>query len=489
MRPGPRQELLRSDNRSAIAQIMLQPELSLEDQAAVARRELEARQAELGTLANRDRDNDSFANDPAASAILAFVRQNAERPVEVFERLATEADERHLRFIVDQLDEDGTLDRIFERIDEGATLDRLFGGPAGPSTAGESFVQVARLRPAWKNIRLAERRLSSGIFDSVSPAEARFAYHLVRLLPADAQDRFVRQDGGDWFRRLEEHLGEDMFQGGSNRPAEYQGIEIRRRNGALVNVAGEYTARLAEDQSHSFDAIMALARPGIDQRIATQIFQRLASVEVEVPSSAPDGRPTLLEALVRRLDQRGVIAQTFDALGDIQLLAGSYREVTLRIMLARDPAHVVIHARRLLDEGWFNSVTPREAYLAYQLLRTLPDDERTRFVEQEPELWSRVVSNLTTQMRASSDLNVFSEREGLQARRRIMAQLQRPGLWTAANVDQLRGLINMAIALGQGRAVFELSRQRAAYNNSALQPLVERLARYNPQRRVYKEPS
>jgi hypothetical protein len=466
-------ELLDPDsrNRDAIRRLMVEPVLSDEEREAVAQRAVQAQAAERAAQAERAARSQRFDGDPNTRTILEYVRAHIGNPADAIDKIsAVRSDEAQVRYIAETLEEEQLLDRLVEDLDEEDRYE--------PDARRKTFLLLLRFRPQWKNVALVERLLSTHILDwAVRPAEARFAYQIVRQLPLDAQDRFRRYDNGRWLRSLEEHIGEEAFRSG-----EYRGIEVHRREDQLVDLTERYAELLsvdAENQRH-LNVLLALAQRGIDEYTAPQIFLRLRAVHEAHPGRAPGGGPTLLEAIVHRLDSQGYIDRLFDELPRSLIFAEAHRATTLRIMLARDPIHAAQHARQLLQQDIFNAVTAREAYLAYQLVRALPDAERERFIADESGLWSRITEEMTDQMLLSSDLNAFVEREGGATRAGIVAQLMERATWSTDNAARLQGLIRMAIALGERRTVFLSSRRFEAYRDERLRPIVERYGLYDP---------
>lgn len=382
--------------------------------------------------------------------------------------------------IAQELEARGKLDTLIDNLPTQARF--------APEENTQTFLRLLSLRPNYKNVQLARSELSYGLFDyRINEDEARFAYRLIKVLPLEAQDHFRRLDDGKWYRRLESHINPELIKGG-----EYRGIEVREKDGLLEDAAEDFAARLgAKDAQKVLEELLELCKKGIDSKNAERVYQRIAAIGAATDKDKPDA--TLLGAIVRRLDGFGYIDKLFDELETTFIFAEANRATTLRIMLARDPAHAQHHARELIDSGFFDSVTPREAYLAYQIIRTLPPNEQRAFIEKDKgKAWSDILGAMTSQMRLSRDMNSYVERDGGLNRANILGQIARDEAWTEKNAPRLDGLIRMAIAMGERKAVFEISRLHwDAYKDGGadhpLKALARKYALYeNPTRTEYR---
>lgn len=455
-------------NRSTLAALITAPELTTEESEAATLRAARAIAEEETAARERGGRSQQFANDPDIRQTLTYLRQHRGDPIAAWNRLAAVVDDPPLfRYLVETLEEEGLLDRLVEGLPAGER--------AQPPDRARAFLEAIRLRPVFKNVEMIERLLSTGWFNGVSRDEARFAYLLVRRLPLADQERFRRRDDGRLLRNLEEGFGAEGVQSD-----EYRGLEFQRRNGELIDITEEYRSRIAADGDRNVEAIEALARQGMNTPRATQIFERLVAIHRSQPASGPGGGPTLLEAVVHRLDIQGIIDSMFAEMSSEQLFTETYRPATLRIMLARDSVHILLHARQLLRQNLLNAVTAREAYLAYQLIRALPDDERAAFIRTEPDLWNRISAEMSDEMLRSSDINAHVERLAGGPQARVRAQLLNRETWRAENAAQLRSLVSMACTLGDRRLVFDLSQRFRAYEVAELADMVRAFSLFDP---------
>ncbi|MBO7941838.1 hypothetical protein JTP77_038990, partial [Streptomyces sp. S9] len=127
------------------------------------------------------------------------------------------------------------------------------------------------------------------------------------------------------------------------------------------------------------------------------------------------GDEILLQAYLRELDSLGYIDELFGELPESFLFDQSNRVATLKIILARDPLRVREQARELVSRGLFSDwmVKDWEAYLAFQCVKALPDDERQAFIRDNPDTWARIQSEMGPAMRQARDINAYvGDREG-----------------------------------------------------------------------------
>jgi len=165
----------------------------------------------------------------------------------------------------------------------------------------------------------------------------------------------------------------------------------------------------------------------------------------------------------------------------------------LRIAALRAPWRNVELAEDLLSEAWiFNQVDEQEAYLAFQLIKVLPERIRENFLEAEGGAFAdRLRGNLTQEMRESATMNFYTGGEGRIDQASIQSQLLEDAPWQPGQERRLETLIRMAIAAGEHRWVFHQSRmrygaagseQRRRYTESGfIENIVEPLQLYNPE--------
>ncbi|MEJ2418317.1 MAG: hypothetical protein P8Y45_15595, partial [Exilibacterium sp.] len=104
----------------------------------------------------------------------------------------------------------------------------------------------------------------------------------------------------------------------------------------------------------------------------------------------------------------------------------------------------------------------------------LPQDERTAFVKNFPDSWSRIHSEMSKSMRQSRDLNLYIGDKAGTDRASVLAQLADAKTWQEANAPLLDGLVRMAIAMTEHRFAFERSKEFKAVEKPKLKPLVEK---------------
>ena len=329
-------------------------------------------------------------------------------------------------------------------------------------------------REPSRNLALIEKLLSYGLFDwCVRDGEARFAYLLVRSLPLDAQERWKRLDDGKWFQRLEDNIpAEDVLEG------RYRGV------GKGAGAFDPKTVDKLTDRRHGGGQgdRRAPSRQGLSGPKAVELFRRLLQLgRTGTTGSRGEGdRQRLLQTAVQRLDTLGHMDRLLAELPDAYLLNEMWRGEVLEVLAVRDPRHLERQARALLSYGIFDwAVTAREAWLAYQLVRSLPAADQTRLEEEDPDRWARIKSNMTAEMRSSHGITAIAAAAGLKARDRIRDKLRDRRLWVPARETELRSLIIQLYALDDRRWVFLHSRDVRADKVKGLGTLVADLGLFD----------
>lgn len=202
--------------------------------------------------------------------------------------------------------------------------------------------------------------------------------------------------------------------------------------------------------------------------------ERAFAVLEELAGSHPERIPPL--------DARGYVDRTFNHLPAETLYREDIRERTRTIMAAREPQVRIDKARSLLSLGIFDwAVTARDAFLAFQMVRSLPARQRQAFQDLEGGLyWARMIREMTDSMRAALDLTTARGGDEAREASSIRLQLSDNALWQSGPVNDVRVLVGLAVDFGDHRWVFDRSKQVNAYRRTELLPVVERFQLYDP---------
>ncbi|WP_263381638.1 eCIS core domain-containing protein [Granulicella arctica] len=495
--PGQIQDLLRSDNRLKIKSLTSAAQLLPEDpeERKASDEKILKKEAELA--ASR-KAVEALSTDPDANALLEKVRKALAPPLpEEGTSLSQQAlaalkllepyRGTVLEYVAEKLDGEGLLDTLIQDLPDSSF--------AGPEDRSEVLLGLVRGRLASKNIQMLVDLLSYGAFDwAIRDYEAKFAYRVLAAMSLGDQYRFRQLEGGKYFFRLVHHL-----------PRSYQEIEVHKASPeALQKIKGQFKpdARGAVDEEEGlYDAGRLYAQKRAEQGGVIQgyiekfqaahdagwkkadaeaRFQELAAVGAAGFGDKKVFRAKdqlLMETVVHDLDSRGFIEELFKALGDDFLFSEDNRSATVRIMMGRDPVRAAAHARDLVSLGLLDwAVTAREAFLAYLIVKALPEDQRSELIKNDGWAWSRIQSEMTEEMRQSRDLNLYvGDAEG-KDRASVLGQLAEKGTWTEANAARLDGLLRMAIAMSEHKYAFERSQEFKAYADGkpALNALVKK---------------
>lgn len=459
---------------------------------------------QIKSLLTVPRDGHGETRHPtSADAIAVLNRLSAER-----------GDSDRFHYIAEELESAGLIDTLLQLLPPES-----FTGETNHDHA-LTLTALVESRLSIKNEQLLEDLLSYGLFDwAIRDYEALFAYRLIRGMPLASQYRFRQRDGGKWYLRLLDNLPRD--EDGMRRP----GIEIRkaasteelaemRKQGAMTEIThgdwrdpqDSYFYNASEIQEQRLN--QGNARAQMDKLIAAfeekrkgiyydseakELYGELVKLGAGSlkPGMETSGDTALREAIIRELDYRGYIDELFGQLPDAFLYDQANRISTVKIMLSRDSMRVVAHARDLVSYGaldWL--VWDSEAYLAFECIRALPDEERSTLIREQPELWKRIQSEMGPAMRQARDINAFVGDKAGTHRAGVLAELAEKDFWVAANEVALDGALRMAMAMSEYQFAFERSQEfDVVTTQPVLLPLIEKYRLYNPAqgRAVYQK--
>ncbi|WP_346533686.1 DUF4157 domain-containing protein [Micromonospora sp. DPT] len=380
-----------------------------------------------------------------------------------------------LRHVVRRLDEAGRLDAL---LDDLPWEEKRIGATLGPR-----LLVVLAAREEHHALTRIESLLSYGFLDwAIRDHEARYAYLLLRSLPLAAQDRWRRLEQGKWFSRLEENIPAEDNLGGR-----YTGV------GTLAEPL-DPTRRSAgqADAGRIVEEIHQVVQTRLDGVTSVELVRRLIAYDRPTggATTGPDARGReALRTAVHRLDALRDLDRILDALPDAYLTHEMWRAELLDLLALRDPTHLERQARQLLAVGLTDwAVNPREAWLAFQLVRNLPVADQARLEAEDPDRWARMRSGMTPEMRASLAVTAISGPRRIEARDQLRDRLRDDRLWRAERATELRSLIVQLYALDDRRWVFLRSRDVRADRLAGLDTLVEELRLYHATRRPSFDP-
>jgi hypothetical protein len=232
LKPDKTAALEKTSNARAVRTILASPVdeaalvTALEESARAEQQEVEARQTAAALFTG---------NTKVAGELWSMLREIVDlldrwivrdrHVLGVLEKLGRYLREpQKLRAIADALEERGLLDKLIDEL----PLKVLFTdnpavgrGRRGEPTPGEEmpaprkvFLMLVSFRPAYKNVELAEKLLSYGLFDWViTDEEAMLAFHLVKALPERARQSFLAFEGEKYWKRIDDNITQSMREG------------------------------------------------------------------------------------------------------------------------------------------------------------------------------------------------------------------------------------------------------------------------------------
>ncbi|MGW3206858.1 eCIS core domain-containing protein [Streptomyces sp. NPDC001135] len=389
----------------------------------------------------------------------------------------------------------GPLLEVVRAMEDGGVVRRLIKAlpeqeRSETNPFGRVLLEVIRHRPVAANLAHLQDLLSYGFFGSLGGArDAWLAYQIVRRLPPADQDRWLRLDGGKWFRRLEDHIPDD-------KRDRYEGVAVERSpEGRLADVASELAEPLSGREGREvWTGIVELARRGVDEARAPGLLLRIHGAGERLPAARRDA---LRRAVVRRLDQLGMLSTVLVRLPDRFLLDSDNLGLVREIVGLRDTAHLRRQIDDLISRNFWSqipvigvlfspwSLSAHEAFVAFQLVRALPRTDRDELAADGR--WEALTAALTEEMRRSAGAHLFTDRDGHE-REGLQERLRDDRLWNPGRAPELRTLVRLAIELGLRRFVFERSRQTRAFEKAELRPMVEAFQLYAEPERTHYTP-
>jgi hypothetical protein len=420
---------------------------------------------------------------------------------------AEEEEEDDRRDIVAALEQSGDIERLLDKLDDN-------DGP-GTQLVDRSTPAILSVRATSANLATVSDRLSGGIFGwnwtediAITDADALVAFQVLSVLPLDIRERLfraqdsspqlpvVRPESAELLDKMERNLP-DWFKEGSDyrslaveRDAEGRLRERGRRLEEAWNREGT-AGWLIEVRRLIRDDKFAEAFKALDEGVIDPPADQSQAGRAQAPGAPAattqriEMTPNVRAAIVDRLDAFGVMDGFLENLPYEIRQGRDHRLGLLRICTARSIPHLLRHIDALLRLGLFDwAVRSWEADLAYVMFRALPPHEQRRFGRI-----GEITSELSADARTWSGTNLLDAPTSDMRLRDVQRQLNDETLWRASRRGQLRALVGLAIALGDGRTPFECSQRFEAYRDASLQELVSRFSLYDPRanRTEYRE--
>ena len=192
-----------------------------------------------------------------------------------------------------------------------------------------------------------------------------------------------------------------------------------------------------------------------------------------------------LDRLIRELPIKALFEEYVPKTGHKATVEVPRRKAFLMLLSLRPPYKNVQLATELTPTGFFEKVfsvvTDEDAYLAFQLIKAVPQKSRRSFMEAEKgEHWERTMAEMTQQMRESAAMNFYTGGKGQLDRATFELPLLDDAVWSHDRLQELDGRIRMAIAAGDHRFAWEQSERVGAYRRRGLEAVVEKYRLYNP---------
>ncbi|MFO0745116.1 MAG: DUF4157 domain-containing protein [Myxococcota bacterium] len=393
----------------------------------------------------------------------------------VFQRsIGTDPSGVELRILCRAVEETKYMDRWLEKVPESTKYKK--------GIELQTFLHILRNRPPEFALVTCERLVTTGLFNwSISEAEARLAYELIRIQPLSVQQRFREKDGGKWLALMETHLGKGVIADADQMTLDEKGALVKGQFGTASTTLEAETLKKQEDAYKTHLA-------GVDDKKkkgdsgATDDFSKFYDIIKGEKFDAKQALSTLDQiaaieinlrgAIVRRLDAAGLVDRLTRVLGN-ELWTEANAPKALALLAARDPMRSVAHIRDLVQEGrffllrWIDGMTPGEANLAFNIIRVLPPQYRQLIRDKFPAWEGRIDSAMDKQDKGASSHNLYEGGKDQSDRMSILSQLSDAKLWDAdpknkddkAAAMNLEEVIRMTSAAGQRKVVFDTAQK------------------------------
>ena len=163
------------------------------------------------------------------------------------------------------------------------------------------------------------------------------------------------------------------------------------------------------------------------------------------------------------------------------------RRMFVHLLSMRPAFKNLLVADELLDSPWYrfwDTVTSEEAYLAFLLVKSLPDRARAAAIKAfGGDTWTRIIDELPQNIRESADFNFYTGGEAQTDRETLLLALTDDALWDGKRPDRLDAMLRIARAAGESAFAFKQSEQHKAYTKASLKPLVAKYALFDPKER------
>jgi len=186
------------------------------------------------------------------------------------------------------------------------------------------------------------------------------------------------------------------------------------------------------------------------------------------------GNQAKMRAIVETLEGEGYMDRWVDNIpvGDLYTDVGktstgkavNRRKVFLHLLSFRPARKNAQKAEELLSYGLLDwAITDEDAFLALQLVKSLPKQVREGFYAAKGGKYAtRLDEELSLSMKKGKTANYYSGGENGSDLRSIQTQLLEDTTWSLEQMSRLRILIQMAQAAGEGAWVFQQSKDRFA---------------------------
>lgn len=316
--------------------------------------------------------------------------------------------------------------------------------------------------------------------NDLQPLEALAVAYVVNLSPkvkeaasADAKRAARIADAQEFAKSEKGQAAETKALEDAKKEEQAEKDALKKKDAGLDDLVQRIKAKLSEifvSDKEALELLDAIADACLPFKDPTDKFRALANGLT----------PKYLDELIDQIPAKGLYQTE------------RRRKAYVYLVATRPPFKNEQIAENLMSSPWWqfwDTVTSEEAFLAYLLVKSMPERARNAFLKARGgKKWDQVLDELPENIRESASFNLYQGGEGQKDRQGILTELLDDKIWTAAQKDRLDATIRMALAAGEGEFVFEQSKAHRADNVPALKPLVDKYQLFvKDKREAYKE--
>lgn len=306
--------------------------------------------------------------------------------------------------------------------------------------------------------------------NDLQPLEALAVAYVVNLSPkvkeaasADAKRAARIADAQEFAKSEKGQAAETQALEDAKKEEKAEQEALKKKDASLGDLVRRIKAKLDEifvSDKEALELLDAIANECLPFKDPANKFRALAN----------ELTPKYLDELIGQIPAKGLYQTE------------RRRKTYVYLVATRPPFKNEQIAENLMSSPWWqfwDTVTSEEAFLAYLLVKSMPERARNAFLKARGgEKWTQVIDELPRNIRESATFNFYEGGAGQKDRQAILTELLDDKIWTAAQKDKLDATIRMARAAGESQFAFEQSKAHRADKVPELKLIVDKYQLY-----------